>query len=265
MQPQNSGKALKQSMPMVVSIANQKGGVGKTTTAVNLAASLAAAEKRTLLVDMDPQGNSTSGVGVDKKNLEATIYEVFIGNKNLKEVVQKTELEFLDLIPSNTSLFGADVELVDVENRERLFESALEEVKDNYEYILVDCPPSLNLLTINALTASDSVLIPIQCEYYAMEGLGQLLHTIQLVHGRLNPGLKIQGVLLTMFDKRNNLSHQVAKEIRDYFEDKVFQTVIPRNIRLSESPSHGKPVILYDIGSKGAESYLELTKEILYS
>lgn len=265
MQPQNSGKALKQSMPMVVSIANQKGGVGKTTTAVNLAASLAAAEKRTLLVDMDPQGNSTSGVGVDKKNLEATIYEVFIGRKNLKEVVQKTELEFLDLIPSNTSLFGADVELVDVENRERLFESALEEVKDNYEYILVDCPPSLNLLTINALTASDSVLIPIQCEYYAMEGLGQLLHTIQLVHGRLNPGLKIQGVLLTMFDKRNNLSHQVAKEIRDYFEDKVFQTVIPRNIRLSESPSHGKPVILYDIGSKGAESYLELTKEILYS
>lgn len=252
-------------MPTVVSIANQKGGVGKTTTAVNLSASLAAAEKKTLLVDMDPQGNSTSGFGVEKKGLEATIYEVLIGKKGLKEVIQKTELDFLELIPSNTSLFGADVELVDVNNREGLFKESLEELKDSYEYILVDCPPSLNLLTINALTASDSILIPIQCEYYAMEGLGQLLHTIQLVRGRLNPDLEIKGVLLTMFDKRNNLAHQVAQEVRNYFSDKVFDTVIPRNIRLSESPSHGKPVILYDIGSKGAESYLELTKEILYS
>ena len=252
-------------MPKVVSIANQKGGVGKTTTAVNLSASLAAAEKKTLLVDMDPQGNSTSGLGIEKKGLEATIYEALIGEKTLKDVVQKTELDFLELIPSNTSLFGADVELVDVKNREGLFKASLEEIKNNYEYILVDCPPSLNLLTINALTASDSILIPIQCEYYAMEGLGQLLHTVQLVRGRLNPELEIKGVLLTMFDTRNNLSHQVAQEVRNHFSEKVFKTVIPRNIRLSESPSHGKPVILYDIGSKGAESYLELTKEFLYS
>jgi chromosome partitioning protein len=250
---------------MIVSIANQKGGVGKTTTAVNLAASLAVAEKKTLLVDMDPQGNSTSGFGIEKKNLDSTIYEVLIGDKTLKEVLQKTELEWLDIIPSSTTLFGADVELVDAENRERLFKEALRDVQDVYDYILVDCPPALSLLTINALTASDSVLIPIQCEYYAMEGLGQLLHTVQLVQARLNPDLEIKGVLLTMFDGRNNLSHQVAEEVRNHFSEKVFRTVIPRNIKLSESPSHGKPVILYDIGSKGAESYLELTKELLYS
>jgi len=248
---------------MIVSIVNQKGGVGKTTTAVNLAASLAAAERRTLLVDMDPQGNSTSGFGIEKPGLDATIYEVLIGQTAISEVLQKTELEWLDLVPSNTTLFGADVELVDVENRERLFQESLREVSEQYEFILVDCPPALSLLTINALTASDSILIPIQCEFYAMEGLGQLLQTIQLVQARLNPDLEIQGVLLTMFDGRNNLSHMVAKEVRSHFSEKVFRTVIPRNIRLSESPSHGKPVVLYDIGSKGAESYLELTKEIL--
>jgi chromosome partitioning protein len=253
------------TMSTVVAIANQKGGVGKTTTAVNLSAALAAAEIRTLLVDMDPQGNSTSGFGIDKQKLEATIYEVLIGSRRIKQVVLRTELEFLDLIPSNTSLFGADVELVEMTDRESLFKTALEEIKGNYDYVLVDCPPSLSLLTINALTAADSVLIPIQCEYYAMEGLGQLLHTLQLVRGRLNPKLEIRGVLLTMFDKRNNLSHQVVEEVRRFFPEKVFQTVIPRNIRLSESPSHGKPVILYDIGSKGAESYLDLTNEILYS
>ncbi len=252
-------------MGRIVSVANQKGGVGKTTTALNLSASLAAAERKTLLVDLDPQGNSTSGLGVEKNALPATVYDVLIGAKRLKEVILKTALVYLDLVPANTNLFGAEVELVDLENRERLLRNALEEVRGTYEYILVDCPPSLTLLTINALAACDSILIPIQCEYYAMEGLGQLLHTIELTRDKLNPRLEIEGILFTMFDGRNNLSHQVGEEVRKHFPDKVFQTVIPRNVKLSESPSHGKPVILYDIGCKGAESYLDLTREILFS
>jgi len=250
---------------MIVSIVNQKGGVGKTTTAVNLSASLAVAEKKTLLVDMDPQGNSTSGLGIEKQTLEATIYDVLIGQQPINDVIQGTELAYLDILPSNTTLFGAEVELVGLDAREGIFQSSLNEVRDQYEYILVDCPPSLGLLTINALTAANSILIPIQCEYYAMEGLGQLMHTVQMVRSQLNPGLEIKGILLTMFDQRNNLAHQVAKEVRDYFQEKVFKNVIPRNIKLSESPSHGKPVILYDIGCKGAESYLGLTTEFLYS
>ena len=252
-------------MGRIVAVANQKGGVGKTTTALNLSATLAAAEKKTLLVDLDPQGNSTSGLGVDKNALPATVYEVLLGMKRLKDVTQKTSLVYLDLIPANTKLFGAEVELVGMQNRERLLRGSLEEIRGTYEYILVDCPPSLTLLTINALAAADSILIPIQCEYYAMEGLGQLLHTIQLTRDKLNPNLEIEGILFTMFDGRNNLSHQVAEEVKKHFPEKVFQTVIPRNVKLSESPSHGKPVILYDIGCKGAESYLELTQEFLCS
>ena len=251
------------SMKKVVAVANQKGGVGKTTTAVNLAASLAAAERRTLLVDLDPQGNSTSGLGIDKDRLRFTVYEALIGEVTLAELIQVTELTYLHVVPSNTRLFGAEVELVDVPNRERILGGLIGPARGDYEHILMDCPPSLGLLTINALTAADSVLIPIQCEYYAMEGLGQLLHTIQLVRSRLNPDLEVEGILLTMFDGRNNLAHQVAQEVRAHFPDKVLRTTIPRNIKLSESPSHGKPVLLYDIGCKGAESYLELAKEIL--
>ncbi|MEW6441713.1 MAG: AAA family ATPase [bacterium] len=251
-------------MKKVVAVANQKGGVGKTTTAVNLAASLAAAEKKTLLIDMDPQGNSTSGLGVEKQNLPLTIYEALIGKAALGEVILTTELSCLDFVPSNTRLFGAEVELIEVQKREMILRGILEEVRERYEHVLMDCPPSLGLLTINALTAADSILIPIQCEYYAMEGLGQLLHTIQLVRARLNPELEIEGILLTMFDGRNNLAHQVEREVRAHFTEKVFRTTIPRNIKLSESPSHGKPAILYDVGCKGAESYLELTKEILF-
>ncbi|HXX34986.1 MAG TPA: AAA family ATPase [Thermodesulfobacteriota bacterium] len=250
-------------MARVICIANQKGGVGKTTTAVNLSASIAAAEKKVLLIDIDPQGNSTSGVGLNKEETDGTVYQALLRGSGIKGMIQKTSLACLDVVISNTDLIGAEVELIQEKDREKRLGKLIKEVEAEYDYIFIDCPPSLGLLTINSLTAAHSVIIPLQCEYYALEGLGQLLKTIRLIKQSLNPKLEIEGILLTMFDGRNNLSHQVAEEVRNHFKDKVFRTIIPRNIRLSEAPSYGKPVLLYDIHSKGAESYLNLAREIM--
>ena len=251
-------------MSRVIAIANQKGGVGKTTTAINLGASLAVAEKRTLVVDIDPQGNATSGLGLERRETLPTVYDVLVGEKTAEEAVSH-HLHFscLDLIPSTRDLVGAEIELVQAPQRESILRKALEPIRDQYDYILVDCPPSLGLLTLNTLTASDSVLIPIQCEFYALEGLSQLLNTIRLVQKGLNPGLDIEGVLLTMYDKRLNLSRQVAAEAREYFGAKVYRTPIPRNVRLAEAPSFGQPIVLYDVLSQGAQAYLSLAKELL--
>ena len=250
-------------MSRVIAIANQKGGVGKTTTAINLAASLAAAEMRVLLVDCDPQANASSGMGLRKDPRRRSLYHAFTERVPLADLVQSTELPGFEVLPSDRNLVGAAVELLATDDREFFLKEGLGPLRKTYDFILLDCPPSLDILTVNALTAAETLLIPIQCEYFALEGVSELLDTRLRIRRNLNPNLEIEGILLTMFDDRTNLTHQVAQDLREYFGDQVFKTVIPRNIRLAEAPSHGKPILIYDIRSRGAESYLELAKEIM--
>jgi len=250
-------------MGKVIAIANQKGGVGKTTTAINLAASLAVLEHRVLLIDADPQANATSGVGIDVRNVKTSIYECVVDDVDPKSIILKTNTPNSDLLPSHIDLVGAEIEMLNLPNRERVLKQVIDKVTDDYDFILIDCSPSLGLITVNALTAADSVIIPVQCEYFALEGLGKLLNTIKIIQSRLNPDLQIEGFLLTMFDARLNLSNQVYDEVKRHFQEMVFETVITRNIKLSEAPSYGLPAIEYDVSSKGAQSYLNLARELL--
>jgi chromosome partitioning protein len=253
----------REKLGKTIAICNQKGGVGKTTTAINLSAYLASAGKKILLIDIDPQANATSGVGIDKKSIKQTIYHVFINQIDLSEIIMQTSVDNLFIAPADTHLTGAQVELVSSFNREYKLKTGIKNVKEFYDFIVIDCPPSLGLITINALAAADSVLIPLQCEYYAMEGLTQLLHTIKLIQDNLNPSLEVEGVVLTMADYRTNLTNEVIDEAKEFFKEKIYDTVIPRSIRLSEAPGYGKPIILYDDKSHGAESYRRLSEEIL--
>ncbi len=250
-------------MGKVIALANQKGGVGKTTTAINLAASLAVLESKVLLIDADPQANATSGTGFDLRNVKTSIYECLIEDVNPNDIILKSEIDGLDLIPSHIDLVGAEIEMLNMPNREKMLKGVIEKVRDNYDFILIDCSPSLGLITVNALSAADSVMIPVQCEYFALEGLGKLLNTIKIIQTRLNPELKIEGFLLTMYDSRLRLSNQVVDEVKKHFQQMVFDTIIQRNIKLSEAPSYGKPVILYDAASAGSANYLNLARELL--